>query len=236
MPALLKFLVLLAIFLSASNANAFTSLSPVAGNQVRVNHLIRFQQSMSDPTNEPSREPISEPTNDRMNDQTPHEMNEQTEVLLQQSGTHANVGQQLVPTANSEGAKVASKTAHQLQTSSHSMNKLLQCQSFVDNVPIDSWQCQMEIDKVKSMKTVIVGFKSDSDLSDIRSQIFVHFEADSNFSQYLSATLQKLNKMCSTFRMVACEHQCLKFQETCITFRMVACEHQCLKIDPFISC
>jgi len=51
MPALLKFLVLLAIFL--------------AGNQARVNHLIRFQQPMSDLTNEPSRELIREPTNDR---------------------------------------------------------------------------------------------------------------------------------------------------------------------------
>ena len=65
MPALLKFLVLLASFHSGSYAHAFTSLSPVAGNQVRVNHLIRFQQPMSNPTNEPSREPIREPTNDR---------------------------------------------------------------------------------------------------------------------------------------------------------------------------
>jgi hypothetical protein len=40
MPALLKFLVLLAIFLLASNANAFTNLSPVAGSQVKENHLI----------------------------------------------------------------------------------------------------------------------------------------------------------------------------------------------------
>jgi hypothetical protein len=40
MMALSRFLVLLGIFLSASNANAFTSLSPVAGNQVWVNHLI----------------------------------------------------------------------------------------------------------------------------------------------------------------------------------------------------
>jgi hypothetical protein len=38
--ALLKFLVLIAIFLSASNANAFTSLSPVAGNQVQENLLV----------------------------------------------------------------------------------------------------------------------------------------------------------------------------------------------------
>jgi hypothetical protein len=34
----------------------------VAGNQVQVNHLIQFQQPMSNPTNEPSREPSSEPT------------------------------------------------------------------------------------------------------------------------------------------------------------------------------
>jgi hypothetical protein len=71
MPALLKFLVLLALVLSAGHANAFTSLSPVDGNQVWVNHLIRLQQPMSDPTNEPSREPTCEPTNDQMvNDQT----------------------------------------------------------------------------------------------------------------------------------------------------------------------
>ena len=62
MPALSKFLVLLALVLSASHANAFTSLGWVAGNQVRINHLTRLQQPMSYPTNEPSREPIREPT------------------------------------------------------------------------------------------------------------------------------------------------------------------------------
>ena len=43
MPALLKFLVPLAIFLSANNANAFTSLSPVAGSQVQENHFKQFE-------------------------------------------------------------------------------------------------------------------------------------------------------------------------------------------------
>ena len=62
MPALSKFLVLLALVLSASHANAFTSLSWVAGNQVRINHLTRLQQPISDPTNESSCEPICEPT------------------------------------------------------------------------------------------------------------------------------------------------------------------------------
>jgi hypothetical protein len=50
MTALSKFLVLLAIFLSASYANAIASLSPVAGNQVCVNHLIQLQQPMCKPT------------------------------------------------------------------------------------------------------------------------------------------------------------------------------------------
>ena len=64
MNAMAKFLVLLAIFLSASYAHAFTSLSPVAGNQARVNHLIQFQQTMSNPMNELSCEPIRKPTNE----------------------------------------------------------------------------------------------------------------------------------------------------------------------------
>jgi hypothetical protein len=64
MTALSKCVVLLAIFLSASYANAFASLSPVAGNQVWVNHLIQFEESMSKPMNEPSCKPICKPTND----------------------------------------------------------------------------------------------------------------------------------------------------------------------------
>jgi hypothetical protein len=62
MTAFSKVLMLLAIFLSANYANAFASLSPVTGNQVWDNHLIRLQQPMSDPTNKPSCEPICKPT------------------------------------------------------------------------------------------------------------------------------------------------------------------------------
>ena len=43
MAAFTKLLVLIAIFLLASNANAFTSLNPVAGSQVQENHLIQFE-------------------------------------------------------------------------------------------------------------------------------------------------------------------------------------------------
>jgi hypothetical protein len=66
MTALSKFLVLLALFLLASHANAFTSLSLVAGDQVWVIHLIQLQQPMSNPTNEPSCEPLCKPTNDQL--------------------------------------------------------------------------------------------------------------------------------------------------------------------------
>jgi hypothetical protein len=45
MMALSKFLVLLAIFLSAGYANAFLSPSQVAGNQVQVISLIQFEVS-----------------------------------------------------------------------------------------------------------------------------------------------------------------------------------------------
>jgi hypothetical protein len=62
MTALSKFLVLLILFLSASYANAFTSLSSVAGNQVGVNNLIQLQQPMSNTTNEPSHNLIRKPT------------------------------------------------------------------------------------------------------------------------------------------------------------------------------
>jgi hypothetical protein len=62
MTALSKLLVLIAIFLSASHANAFTSMSFVAGNQVQEKHWFQFEEPMKDPTNEPSSEPTWEPT------------------------------------------------------------------------------------------------------------------------------------------------------------------------------
>jgi hypothetical protein len=49
MPALSKFLVLLAIFLLARHAHAFTCLSPIARNQVQGNHFIQFEEPTSEP-------------------------------------------------------------------------------------------------------------------------------------------------------------------------------------------
>ncbi len=70
MVAVAKLLVLIAIFLLESNADAFTSLSPVAGNQVQENHWLQFVEPMRKPKNEPIGEPTktrvaySEPTQD----------------------------------------------------------------------------------------------------------------------------------------------------------------------------
>ncbi len=71
MNAMAKFLVPLRIFLLASHVHGFTSLSLVAGNQVRINHWTQLQQQMSNQTSQPSRKPTCKPTNDRIvNDQT----------------------------------------------------------------------------------------------------------------------------------------------------------------------
>ena len=56
MPALSKFLVLLALVLLAGHANAFISLSSVAGKQVRINHLTHV--------------PSCKPTSDQIYDQS----------------------------------------------------------------------------------------------------------------------------------------------------------------------
>jgi hypothetical protein len=56
-PAFSKFLVLLAIFLSANSGDAFMNLSSVAGNLAPVNHWIQFVEPMSKPTIEPTVKP-----------------------------------------------------------------------------------------------------------------------------------------------------------------------------------
>jgi hypothetical protein len=62
MAAFTKLLVLIAIFLSASHANAFTSMCPIAGNQIQEKHWFQFEEPMNDQTNEPSCEPTCKPT------------------------------------------------------------------------------------------------------------------------------------------------------------------------------
>ncbi len=62
MPALPKFLVLLAIFLLARSGNALMNLSSAAGDLVPVNHLIRFVKPMSKPTNVSTVEPTKRTT------------------------------------------------------------------------------------------------------------------------------------------------------------------------------
>jgi hypothetical protein len=79
MTALSKLLVLFGNLFLANLGDAFINLSSAAGNLVRVNHWIRFVNSMSKPTNEPSREMTCKPTNDRMNGQTSNQTTQQLE-------------------------------------------------------------------------------------------------------------------------------------------------------------
>jgi hypothetical protein len=45
MAVFAQLLVLIAVFLLASYANAFLNLNQVAGNQIQLNHLIRFKET-----------------------------------------------------------------------------------------------------------------------------------------------------------------------------------------------
>jgi hypothetical protein len=63
-------------------------------------------------------------------------------------------------------------------------------------------------------------FKPNSDVYNLLFQIFINFEADSNFSQYLSAILQQSNKMCSASQMVAMEHK-PRHKSNSSTFRLI---------------
>jgi len=175
MPALLKFLVLLANFLSASYAHAFTSLSIVAVNQARVNHLIRFEESISEPTNEPSRDPIREPTNDRKKSKPivsyshiKRDKSTPTFQLVVASVSNNNAlsfydkssskFQLVVASVTKECSKGLSK-----KTAQCTMNNSRKSRSFIDDVSIDSWQCPMKIDEVNfqevgnSASTQLVG-------------------------------------------------------------------------------
>ncbi len=69
MTAFTKLLGLIAILLLASYANSFTSMSPVAGNQVQEKHWFQFEEPMNDPTKIPTLKPTCKPTTDQMNDQ-----------------------------------------------------------------------------------------------------------------------------------------------------------------------
>jgi hypothetical protein len=147
MWALSKFLVLLAIFLSTSSGYTFV-------NHARLNHLIRFDASMSNTTNEPSCVPTGEPT----------KRTELSSILSTKSKLiftceKTNGCQQLTHAADSEGVTLAlldlpcHKYVGIQQMSLLLTNNSWQCRSFVGNMSIDSWQCRMEIDKVNLQKS-----------------------------------------------------------------------------------
>jgi hypothetical protein len=123
---------------------------------------------MSNPKNELSSKPLCKPTNDQMNDPNHYKEKPLQKHCCTDSGIQSkliftsekiNGHQQLTHSANSEGGRLASlllsghKSVGIQPTSLYLTNNSWQSQLFVDDVSIDSWQCQMEIDKVKSKET-----------------------------------------------------------------------------------
>jgi len=62
---------------------------------------------------------------------------------------HDNKSEQVTCSEQEQDAEHPSKI-HDPSNTKSSMNNLRQCQTFVNNLLIDSWQCRMEIDDVKS--------------------------------------------------------------------------------------
>jgi hypothetical protein len=62
---------------------------------------------------------------------------------------HVNKSEQVTCSEQEQDAKHPSKI-HDRSNTKSSTNNLRQCQTFINNVSIDSWQCRMEIDDVKS--------------------------------------------------------------------------------------
>jgi hypothetical protein len=178
MPALPKFLVMLAIFVLASNANAFTSLSLVFGNQVWVNHLIQFQQPMSDPTNEQAVNRFAnKPMIERRVSQSHLTLTSKETSLLPHFIWLLHSSQTMKPYLSMtsllpnfswllHSSQMNVQKAHQRRqlnvqrtTRGRADRSLVMC-----DVSIDSWQCPREIDMVNfqqvgnSASTQLVGF------------------------------------------------------------------------------
>jgi hypothetical protein len=220
MPAFLKFLVLLAIFLSASHSNAFTSLSSVAGNQVWVNHLTRLQQPMRGPTNKPSREPRCEPTNDRMfNNQTTNQRlewdAELSNILSPKRGMYSLSQKQ------DQDAELSNKISFSIIQVTSDTSYKFEAVYGVNH------------DHDKSIVNKRVTFSDERD-SEILSESPVECNSESNDYNGLRRSAERA----VSSRLEVCFYSRISFKqrETFSAFRMVACEHQCLKFDPFVSC
>ena len=212
MPALLKFLVLLASFHSGSYAHAFTSLSPVAGNQVRVNHLIRFQQPMSNPTNEPSREPIREPT----------------KRLRQDASLPVNL--------SSKGGLCHDKNSERVMFSNQGQDNEIQSDSTdSSNTQPSNWQGPKQRSLVISARVPFATFRSNLSSGLVYCWVHSHtgFESVTS-SKKVSCTVFALlscepvtlskKVSCSVFALLACEPVTSSTKVSYSVFTLLACE------------
>jgi hypothetical protein len=194
MPALLKFLVLLALVLSASHANTFTSLSLVAGDQVRVNHLTRLQQSMSDSMNEPSREPIHKPTK--------------------------RLGQDALLPVNlsSKGGLCHNKNSEQVMFSNQGQDNEIQSDSTdSSNTQPSNWQGTKQRSLVISARVPFATFSSNLTSSGL---VYCWVHSHTGFESVTSSK----KVLCSVFALLACEPVTSSTKVSCSVFALLACE------------
>jgi hypothetical protein len=79
---------------------------------------------------------------------------------------HDTKSEQVTCSEQEQDAKHPSKI-HDSSNTKYLTNKLWQCQTFINNVLIDSWQCQMEIDDVKSH---LIKWQCQINIMDLKSE------------------------------------------------------------------
>jgi hypothetical protein len=218
MPALLKFLVLLAIFLSASHSNAFVSLSSAAGNQVRVNHLTRLQQPMSDPTNEPSREPISKPTKRIDLDAVlPNNLSsKKTRVVYSEPKQDAELPSKIIDSTNTQTCGLChDKNSERVMFSNQGQDNEIQSDSTdSSNTQPSNWQGPKQRSLVISARVPFATFHSN--LSSGLVYYWVH-----SHTGFESVTSSK-KVSCTVFALLSCEPVTLSKKVSCSVFALLA--------------
>ncbi len=224
MPALLKFLVLLAIFLLESNANAFTSSSPVAGNQVQENQWFQFVEPMIKPTNKPTGEPTDSSKNQW---QMPTTINlgssglsHATTMMDQEAHLHLASPRSYTVSACKPFSTICSFQYGLSSSIDHSLAVIVQASStlkvsryafaLLAFEPVTSAK-QISLPKTALNATAEMQLSADISQNLGTELIF----------QLIDVSISNKDEMCSASQLVANEHKGLFNDETVSTFRLI---------------
>jgi hypothetical protein len=191
MTALSKFLVLLAIFLSAGYANAYLSLNQVAGNQVQVNYLIRFEES-----NKQNCKLSQEPTNDQTKNEVQPSTSYTSYTFEAVNGVNTSYTFEAVDGVNHNHGKIRLN------------NQVMFSDERYDEIQSESpFECNSQ-PKRSLAYTCLVLFLSFCAIGvELKCKVHSHQVLVKNSSKQAggNAPIQS-NMKCNTFQMVANEH------------------------------